>query len=76
MEHVIFGDGAGGDAFGRVGGEVFIFVEEALLRYVGAHILLSVFVPRFGFDGMDMGSWWKVWAVMLSAIVIVVEWMR
>lgn len=51
MEHVIFGDGAGGDAFRRVGGEVFVFVEEALLRYVGAHLLLSVYVARFEFDG-------------------------
>lgn len=31
VEHVIFGDGACGDAFGWVGREVFVFVEEALL---------------------------------------------
>lgn len=40
VEHVIFGDGAGGNSFRRVGGEVFVFVEEALLRYVGAHFAL------------------------------------
>lgn len=28
-EHVIFVDGAGGDALGRVGGEGFVFFEEA-----------------------------------------------
>lgn len=27
VEHVILGDGAGGDAVGGVGGEVFVFVE-------------------------------------------------
>ena len=31
VEHVIFGDGAGGDALGRVGREVFVFVEETFL---------------------------------------------
>lgn len=28
-EDVVFGDGAGGDAVGRVGQQVFVFVEEA-----------------------------------------------
>ncbi len=28
-EDVVFGDGAGGDAVGGVGGEVFVFEEEA-----------------------------------------------
>lgn len=29
-EHVVFGDGAGGDALGRVVGEVLVLLEEAL----------------------------------------------
>ena len=32
MVHVIFRDGACGDAVGRVRGEVFVFMEKALLR--------------------------------------------
>lgn len=28
-EHVVFADGAGGDAFGRVRGQPFVFFEEA-----------------------------------------------
>jgi hypothetical protein len=37
VEHVIFGDWACGDALGRVGGEVLVFVEQALLRDGGCH---------------------------------------
>lgn len=39
LEHVILGDGAGGDAVGGVGGEVFVLVEEPFLRD-GGHVLL------------------------------------
>lgn len=31
VEHVIFGDGAGSDSLWWVGGEVFVFVEQAFL---------------------------------------------
>lgn len=62
MEHVIFGDGAGGDAFRRVGGEVFVFVEEALLRYVGAHFVLSL--VRFRLDG---------WVELVGAVAFSME---
>ena len=36
-EDVVFGDGAGGDAVGRGGGEEFVFVEEAAGCYRGCH---------------------------------------
>ena len=37
IEHVIFGDGTGGDTLWWVGGEVLVFVEKALLSDGGRH---------------------------------------
>ena len=38
MEHVILGDGACSDTLRWVGGEVFVFVEKALLGDGGGHL--------------------------------------
>lgn len=59
MVHVIFCDGACGDAVGRVGGEVFVFVEEAFLRDGGHGCggVLGVVGEESGFSyGLQWGN--------------------